>query len=123
MAQGGTGHVNVLSRSNGRSATAAAAYRAATLIHDQRTGLSFDYRRKQGVEQVLSFHPPVQLAPGEAKPAWMERLEALEEYWNLVEQAERRKNSRVAREFLVPLPHELTPDQRVELAQRISDQI
>lgn len=123
MAQGGTGHVKVLSRSDGRSATAAAAYRAATIIQDDRTGLTFDYRKKGGVLEVLSFHPPVQLAPGEAKPAWMERLEALDEYWNQVEQAERRKNSRVAREFLVPLPHELTHAQRVDLAQRISDQI
>lgn len=123
MAQGGTGHVKVLSRSDGRSATAAAAYRAATIIQDDRTGLAFDYRKKQGVLEVLSFHPPVQLAPGEAKPAWMERLEALDEYWNKVEQAETRKNSRVAREFLVPLPHELTRAQRVDLAQRISDQI
>lgn len=123
MAQGGTGHVKVLSRSDGRSATAAAAYRAATIIQDDRTGLAFDYRKKGGVLEVLSFHPPVQLAPGEAKPAWMERLEALDEYWNQVEQAETRKNSRVAREFLVPLPHELTHAQRVDLAQRISDQI
>lgn len=123
MAQGGTGHVKVLSRSDGRSATAAAAYRAATIIQDDRTGLAFDYRKKQGVLEVLSFHPPVQLAPGEAKPAWMERLEALDEYWNQVEQAETRKNSRVAREFLVPLPHELNHAQKVALAQRISDQI
>lgn len=123
MAQGGTGHVKVLSRSDGRSATAAAAYRAATIIQDDRTGLAFDYRKKGGVLEVLSFHPPVQLAPGEAKPAWMERLEALDEYWNEVEQAETRKNSRVAREFLVPLPHELTHAQHVDLAQRISDQI
>ena len=44
-------HLNakVISRSNGKSATEAAAYRAGEKIHDERTGLTFDYTRKRGV--------------------------------------------------------------------------
>ena len=41
--------VKAISRSAGRSATAAAAYRAATRIEDERTGLVHDYSRKAGV--------------------------------------------------------------------------
>ena len=41
--------VKAIGRSQGRSATAAAAYRAATRIEDERTGLVHDYSRKGGV--------------------------------------------------------------------------
>ena len=43
---------SMISRSAGRSATGAAAYRSGELIHDQRTGLDFDYRARSGVEHV-----------------------------------------------------------------------
>lgn len=39
----------IIGRSSGRSATAAAAYRAAERIFDRRTGIEHDYSRKQGV--------------------------------------------------------------------------
>src|SRR3546814_1670899 len=42
--------VKAIGRSAGRSATAAAAYRAGVEITDERTGLVHDYTRKQGVE-------------------------------------------------------------------------
>lgn len=45
------------------------------------------------------------------------------ELWNAAEAAENRKNSQVAREFLVALPHELTADQRTALAERIAQGI
>ena len=44
--------VKPMSRGGGRSATAAAAYRAAELVHDQTTGQAFDYTRKRGVEHA-----------------------------------------------------------------------
>ena len=98
---------SVISRSQGRSATAAAAYRAAERIADERTGLTFDYAARGGVE-----HTEI-LAPEDA-PDWVHDRSAL---WNRVEAAERRVNSQVAREVRVALPNELGPDERAELVR------
>lgn len=97
----------MISRSAGRSATAAAAYRSASHIEDHRTGLSFDYRARSGVDHVEI------LAPAHA-PEWAQDRAAL---WNAVEAAETRKNSQVAREIRVALPAELDHGQRVELVR------
>ena len=97
----------MISRSAGRSATAAAAYRSAERIHDQRTGLSFDYRARSGVEHVEILAP-------ERSPDWVQDRAAL---WNAVEAAETRKNSQVAREIRVALPAELDRDQRIALVR------
>ena len=97
----------MISRSAGRSATAAAAYRSATHIEDHRTGLSFDYRARSGVDHVEI------LAPAHA-PDWAQDRAAL---WNAVEAAETRKNSQVAREIRVALPAELDHAQRVSLVR------
>ena len=99
---------SVISRSSGRSATAAAAYRAAELIEDRRTGLSFDYASKRGVE-----HAEI-LAPDHA-PDWVSDRSEL---WNRVEESETRKNSQVAREVRVALPDELSHDERVDLVRK-----
>ena len=98
---------SVISRSAGRSATAAAAYRSGTEIEDRRTGLSFDYASKRGVE-----HTEI-LAPDHA-PDWVSDRSEL---WNRVEESEARKNSQVAREVRVALPDELSPDERVDLVR------
>lgn len=100
--------VKPVSRGVGRSATAAAAYRNAEKIIDERTGEVHDYTRRSGVEHTASFAP----SGMEPQPA--------AELWNRAEAAEVRKNARVAREVLVALPHELTPQQRSELAQGIA---
>jgi len=97
----------MISRSSGRSATAAAAYRVGERIEDHRTGLTFDYRARGGVDHVET------LAPTNA-PAWVQDRAAL---WNAVEAAETRKNSQVAREIRVALPAELDHGQRVELVR------
>lgn len=96
-----------ISRSQGRSATAAAAYRVAERITDRRTGLVFDYAAKAGVE-----HAEI-LAPSHA-PDWVFDRSEL---WNRVEEAERRRDSRVAREVRVALPSELSHAERVELVR------
>jgi len=97
----------MISRSAGRSATAAAAYRSAERIADHRTGLSFDYRARSGVEHVEILAP-------ERSPEWVQDRAAL---WNAVEAAETRKNSQVAREIRVALPAELDRDQRIALVR------
>jgi hypothetical protein len=93
-----------VSRSAGRSSTAASAYRAAERIVDERTGEIHDYTRKGGVvasEVIL---------PGGGT---MERA-AL---WNKVEAHHKRGDATVAREFVVALPAELDAAQRQELAR------
>ncbi len=97
----------MISRSQGRSATAASAYRVAERIEDRRTGLVFDYAARGGVD-----HTEI-LAPDHA-PDWVHRRGEL---WNRVEESETRKNSQVAREVRVALPAELTHAARVELVR------
>lgn len=100
--------VKPISRSTGRSATAAAAYRNAERITNERTGEIYDYSRRTGVNHVESF------APQGLMP------QASSELWNKAEAAEVRRNARVAREVLVALPHELDQEQRCELARSIA---
>ena len=97
----------MISRSQGRSATAAAAYRVAERIEDRRTGLVFDYAARGGVD-----HTEI-IAPDHA-PDWVRDRSEL---WNRVEESETRKNSQVAREVRVALPDELTHAQRLELVR------
>lgn len=97
----------MISRSQGRSATAASAYRVAERIADRRTGLVFDYAKRGGVD-----HTEI-LAPAHA-PEWVSDRSEL---WNRVEEAETRKNSQVAREVRVALPAELPHEARVALVR------
>jgi hypothetical protein len=102
--------VKTVSRSDGRTATAAAAYRAGAQIVDDRTGEIHDYRRKKGIVSATLFVP-------EDAPAWASKRAEL---WNKAEESETRKNSTVAREFEVALPDELNTDQRQELAHALA---
>ena len=95
--------IKPVSRGSGRSSTAAAAYRAGVCLEDKRTGEVHDYTRKQGIE-----HAELVLPEGVS----LDR----EQLWNAAENAEKRKDARVAREFEIALPSELTQEQRLELA-------
>ena len=98
--------VKAVSRSAGRSATAAAAYRAGCSITDERTGEIHDYTRKGGVESADIVLP-------HGAPEWATDRAKL---WNAAEMAEKRKDACVAREFEVALPSELSPAERRLLA-------
>ena len=102
-------HLNakVISRSNGQSATEAAAYRSAEKIYDERTGETFNYTRKKGVYSTEILTP-------ENAPDWMLDRSSL---WNAAELFEKRSNSRTAREFDIALPTELTNPQKQELVR------
>jgi MobA/MobL family len=102
-----------VSREKGRSATAAAAYRAAARIHDYRTGEVWDFTRRRGVEHAEMVLPGS--VRGEA--SWARDREAL---WNAAEASERRKDARTAREYELALPHEFTRGQQIELVRRFS---
>ena len=91
----------VISRSQGRSSVAAAAYRSAEKLMDARTALIHDFTRKSDVvEQAI-------LLPKDA-PEWMRDREKL---WNGVEQVEKRKDAQLARDINLALPREFTPEQ------------
>lgn len=98
---------SIIGRSSGRSATAAAAYRAGVELTDERTGQRHDYSRRSGV-----IHSEV-LAPDQT-PEWMTDRAQL---WNAVERAEKRKDAQLAREILLSLPHELTDGERRQLVR------
>lgn len=97
--------VNLISRKAGRSSTAAAAYRAAERIEDERTGEVHDYSRRSGVESTdLVLPSGVEWQPVRA------------EFWNAVEAKNKRADAQVAREFVVALPAELDALARRDLA-------
>lgn len=99
--------LRVFSRSDGHSAVAAAAYRAGAVIRDERAGRTHHYQHRKGV--VSSFI----VAPADAPENTYNR--AL--LWNAAEDAETRKNSRVAREVILALPHELPAPARETLTR------
>lgn len=106
--------VKPVQRSDGRSAVAAAAYRAAEKLLDERTGDFRNYKAKQGV-----LHTEIMLPTG-IKADWAMDRNRL---WNSAEKADNRKNSRTAREILVALPHELNEQQRLELTREFARQL
>jgi Ti-type conjugative transfer relaxase TraA len=105
-----------ITRSSGRSAVAASAYRAGECLTNERDGLTHDYTRKTGIE-----HAEIVLPKG-STAEWARDRGAL---WNAAEAAEKRSDARVAREFEIALPHELTPEERLEatraFAQSLAD--
>jgi hypothetical protein len=100
--------IKLLSRSQGRSATAACAYRAGARILDSRQGMAFDYRRKRHVGYT-KIHVP------KNSPSWATDRQEL---WNRVELGEKRKDAQLARLFTLALPHELTDQEHVVLLER-----
>lgn len=97
-----------ISRKAGQSAVASAAYRAGVILNDEKYNKSHDYSRKSGVMSADIILPSRLQAEG--------MLVSREEIWNKAEHVEIRKDSRVAREWLVNLPHELDEDKRKRLA-------
>lgn len=87
----------VISRGAGRSAVAAAAYMSCSQIQNDYDGVQHDYTRKQGLVWQQIFLP--EYAPAE----WFDRGTL----WNAVEENEKTKDSRLAREFVVALPIEM----------------
>lgn len=99
--------VKTVKRSAGRSATAAAAYRAGEVIACEREGRVHDYARKSGVEDSFILAP-------EGAPDWARDRAAL---WNAAEAAETRSNAVVAREWELALPAEIGAEARRDIAE------
>ena len=115
--------VNVISRGDDRTATAAAAYRACCVIECERLGVAHDYTRKHGLETAEI------VLPADA-PAWARDRAKL---WNAAEMRETNKDARaksavkadaqVAREFFFTFPHELTAASRIAVARMVAQHL
>ena len=104
--------IKIFSRGKGKSAVAAAAYRAAEKIQNQYDGKTYDYTNKKGVvhsEILLPDHAPAEYADRAV-------------LWNAVEQIEKASNSQLAREIQLALPVELTREQNISLIREYVNQ-
>jgi len=97
----------VIGRGAGRSAVAAAAYRSASRLRDERLDRAHDFTNKTGV-----VHSEVMLPEGAP-----EHLGDREKLWNEVEATEKRKDAQLSREVEFAIPREMTQAQGVELAR------
>ncbi len=104
--------IKSVSRTTGRSAVAASAYRSGERLVNERDGATHDYRNRTGVEDTFI------VAPDGA--AWAHDRSAL---WNAAEAAEKRKDAKVAREYELALPDELTAGQRRALVQGFAGEL
>lgn len=104
--------MKILSRSDGKSAVAAAAYRAGEKLKDERSGTMHDYTKKRNVITSALILP-------DGVTCEMAR----QELWNRAEAAERRKNSCVAREIEVALPAKLPQEAQIRLATQYAQDI
>ena len=97
----------VISRANGSSAVASAAYRSASELFDERLERHHDFSNKSGI-----VHSEVMLPEGAP-----ERLKDRTTLWNEVEAGEKRKDAQLAREIEFSMPREMSRDQGVLLAR------
>ena len=97
----------VVSRANGSSAVASAAYRAAERLTDERLGRDHDFTSKAGV-----VHSEIMLPAGAP-----ERLTDRETLWNAVEAGEVRKDAQLARDVEFAIPREMNEADGIALAR------
>ena len=102
----------IISRKAGRSSTGAAAYRAGEQVIDERTGEVHDYSRKRGVEHAEIVMP--------SATDWRPTRAEL---WNVAELKNKRADAQLAREFVIALPDELSPEDRKRLALDFAHEI
>lgn len=97
----------IISRGKGRSAVGSAAYRSGEKLINEYDGMEHDYRKKSGV-----VYSEIMLCEN-----------ALKEYqdrstlWNEVEKIEKGSKARLAREYEVALPVEMTREEQINLVR------
>ncbi len=110
-------HIQVIGRSAGRSVVAAAAYRAADELQDERQNRAHDYTAKMSVvhsEIMLPIGAPSRWEQGATKASLHAARSTL---WNEVEAMERRKDAQLAREMEFAIPRELPRAEAIRLAR------
>ncbi|MFW2022045.1 MobQ family relaxase, partial [Acinetobacter baumannii] len=105
--------VKAISRSDGRSAVACAAYRSGENLLDEKYEKTQDYTKKSGVEFTHIYAPP------NTNPELLDR----QTLWNTVEKVERRKDAVLAREFEIAFPCELNAEQRKQLLDELCQKL
>jgi ATP-dependent exoDNAse (exonuclease V) alpha subunit len=106
----------IISRAKGQSVIASAAYRAGERLLDPNRLTDHDYTARNGIEHTQIMAP-------DYAPDWVQVLDKSKEsetrqlLWQRVEEIERKKNSQLAREVLVALPHEINRQQRIDLVR------
>jgi ATP-dependent exoDNAse (exonuclease V) alpha subunit len=110
-------HTMSISRGAGRSAPAAAAYRAGERVRDERTGVLHNHAHRTDVSHKEILLPSSLQG---ADCAWATDRTSL---WNAAERAEVRHDARVAREYQVTLPFELSADERLRLARSLAQEL
>lgn len=105
----------IISRGEGRSAVAAAAYRHTARMGNEREGRVADFSNKPGL-----VHSEFAL-PDDA-PVWARALkdgktpaQSSEAFWNKVESFETRKDAQLAKEFILAVPIELSTEQNIAM--------
>jgi len=101
-------HCKIVKRSAGKSAVAAAAYRAGERLHNKYDGMTHDYTRRRGVVYTDI------LLPSHAPKSFMDRGTL----WNSVEQVEKASNSQLAREVEFSLPNNLDRKTQIQMVRR-----
>lgn len=102
--------IKPMKRTEGRNAVRAAAYRSGERLTCERTGETWDYTHRKGVEFTAILAP-------DGSPAWAFDRQLL---WSRAEKAERRKDSQVAREYEFAFSYDLAPAQRSAIAQEVA---
>lgn len=110
-------NIEAVKRSRGQQATGAAAYCAGETIRDKRTGKVHDHSERRDVRHTEILLPS---QFGDASMEWARNRSSL---WNTAEEAEKRKDARVAREYQLSLPPELKPEQRLTLARTFAREL
>jgi hypothetical protein len=101
-------NAKIITKSNGHSIIAAAAYRSGQKLYDQTANKMYDYSKKVGV--VYSSI----LAPKNV-PDWINHREKL---WNQVNKIEKRTDAQTARDITLALPKELTLEEQIKLVKQ-----
>ncbi|OTG89833.1 hypothetical protein B9T24_16615 [Acinetobacter sp. ANC 4654] len=105
--------VKAISRGDGRSAVACAAYRSGEKLTCDYYEKTQDYTKKSGVEFTNIYAPP------NTNPELLDR----QTLWNTVEKVERRKDAVLAREFEIAFPCELNAEQRKQLLDELCQKL
>ena len=98
-------------RAKGHSAIASAAYRSASKLLDERTGLTHDFTNRHDV-----IFSEIMLPVGAC-----EKFTQREFFWNQLESAEKRRDSQLCKDIVLALPKELNLVSQIELAKRFAN--
>lgn len=107
--------IKPVSRANGHSAIAKIAYNCRDKITNIQTGEIHKYNSKKMSADLL--HSEITYRELRINNSWRSQI------WNNAELAEKRKDSRTAREYVVALPKELDLEDNIELVREFAREL